>query len=289
MKMKKSLLRLYLLGTLMLAGCFGGDETPSFEEQLAADIALIEQYLTDNDIDAEVHESGIRYIRTEEGSGATPAANDVFVAKYTGSIMGGNQFTESKYGNSFTLNANLIRAWQIMLQEMNEGGKLTMYAPSGYCFGINSSAEIPANSILTFDVELVRVVDDAEEQFTADTIIIDEYLEDKGIEALVHESGIRYTVEEEGTGESPEEDSQIEVKYAGLFIDGASFDANQDGAVFNLAGHIQAWQIMIPEMKEGGKITIYAPSKFCYGPSGSGAIPPNTALVFEIELVQIIQ
>lgn len=44
---------------------------------------------------------------------------------------------------------------------------------------------------------------------------------------------------------------------------------------------------MVPTMKVGGKIVIYAPSQYCYGTGGAGSISPNSNLIFEIELISI--
>lgn len=271
----------------VLASCSKDDETVTPEEQLAIDVAIIDKYLGDNNITAEIHESEIRYVETEVGQGATPAVGDVVVLKFKADILNGNEFAESIYGNSFTLNSSLISAWQIMLPEMSEGGKMTFYAPSAYCFGTTESTSFAANSIFIFEMELVDVVTNSEEQFSADTTIIEAYLDDNGIDAVTHSSGIRYQVVQEGTGEMPEPSSTVEVRYTGTFINGAVFDQNTNGVTFALTDLIESWQIMIPEMKEGGELIIYSPSVYCYGSQGTSSIPPNTNLIFEIELLDV--
>ena len=51
---------------------------------------------------------------------------------------------------------------------------------------------------------------------------------------------------------------------------------------------IPGWQIAIPLLSKGGAGTFYIPSRLGYGPAGSGSIPPNTVLVFEIELIDFV-
>ncbi|MCP4458785.1 MAG: hypothetical protein GY816_12295 [Cytophagales bacterium] len=79
----------------------------------------------------------------------------------------------------------------------------------------------------------------------------------------------------------------VTAKYEGWFLNGNVFDASTTGATFPLSRVIVAWQITVPLIKEGGKITIYAPSGYCYGHSGYADIGPNTNLIFDIELVSI--
>ncbi|MEM9894890.1 MAG: FKBP-type peptidyl-prolyl cis-trans isomerase [Bacteroidota bacterium] len=139
-----------------------------------------------------------------------------------------------------------------------------------------------------FDDDLETNAISFEDQLAIDLEAIDSYLDRNGIEALVHESAIRYTIQEEGSGESAENSNRVTVKYKGTFFTGSVFDQNDQGITFDLANLIAAWQIMIPEMNEGAKITIYAPSVWCYGPRGSGAVPPNTNLIFEMELIEVV-
>lgn len=285
--MKKSFI-LLSIASLLVIGCSKDDEV-TFEEQLAIDLAIIDKYLADNEIDAQIHESEIRYQMTQEGDGEVPAIGDPIVAKFKGFLLNGNEFAESKYGNTFTLDASIIQAWSLMLPEMKEGGKMTIYTPSGYAFGPGGNSLIAPNSILIFEIELLRVIDGPQAQFAADTTIIEEFLLDNEIDAIVHPTGIRYTVENVGIGNSPDRSDQVVAAYQGFFLEGGSFDSNPDGALFALSNVIEAWQIILPEMKEGGKVTIYSPSRYCYGENGDGrgVILSNTVLGFDIELIRV--
>ena len=127
-----------------------------------------------------------------------------------------------------------------------------------------------------------------QEQFAVDLEMIDSYLDENGIQAEIHErvqkSILQYSF---GDGDSPNVTNSVTVKYKGLFFDGRVFDQSSS-LTFNLTGLIPAWQIMIPELNVGGKITMYAPSGYCYGTRGFGStIPPNASLIFEVELLDI--
>ena len=127
-----------------------------------------------------------------------------------------------------------------------------------------------------------------EEQLAKDIEIIDAYLDENSITANEHESGLRYVMNVEGTGDSPVLVNSVTVTYEGTFLNGGTFDSNSTGITFPLQNLIESWQIAIPLMKEGGSMTIYAPSGLCYGASGTtNGIPPNANMIFNIDLIEI--
>jgi len=91
-----------------------------------------------------------------------------------------------------------------------------------------------------------------------------------------------------GTGATAVAGDTITVNYVGTFLDGRVFDQN-NGIAFQVGvGRlIKGWDQGIPGMKVGGKRRLTVPSDLAYGPTGSGPIPPNTPLRFEVELVAI--
>jgi FKBP-type peptidyl-prolyl cis-trans isomerase FkpA len=126
-----------------------------------------------------------------------------------------------------------------------------------------------------------------EEQLQEDIRIIKQYLTDNNLTANSTASGLHYIITKEGVGGHPNAQSNVKVKYKGYLTDGTVFDqtAGSQTATFYLGGLIAGWQEGIPLLKKGGKGTFFLPSYLGYGPSGSGSIPPNTVLIFEIELV----
>ncbi len=268
---------------------FGVGPGPIDEEQLAADIITIDNFLNENGIDAEIHSSGIRYVVDQEGDGDVPALGDDVALKFTSAIMGGDVVGLDTIGFTINLSQQIIEAWRLMIPEMKENGRLTIYVPSGYAFGSSSITGIPANSILTYTIDLLERVDDADEQFVVDLEIIDELLAESNIVPREHSSAIRYVIHEQGNDLRPTSTDVVLVEYSGRFLDGTEFDATTNvPAIFDLTNLIESWRLILPLIGEGGRITFYSPSQYCYGPSGSGGvIPANTPLVFEIELVSI--
>lgn len=105
-------------------------------------------------------------------------------------------------------------------------------------------------------------------------------------------SGLQYQVLEEGDGEKPSPSDQVKCHYHGTLIDGTVFDSSvQRGepATFPVNGVIQGWVEALQMMTTGSKWRLYVPSDLAYGERGAGgAIGPNTTLVFEVELLEIV-
>ena len=95
-----------------------------------------------------------------------------------------------------------------------------------------------------------------------------------------------YIVEEEGNGTYPNLSAIVEVNYKGTLLDGTVFD---EGTVSNypLYVYINGWQEGIRLFSEGGRGTLFVPSKLGYGTTSSTTIPANSVLIFEIELVNV--
>ena len=125
-----------------------------------------------------------------------------------------------------------------------------------------------------------------QEQLERDIAEIDAYLEQEGIDAIEDPTGLRYVINKPGSGPQPNLGSQVTTNYEGRFFDGSVFDSGNN-ITFPVNGVIVGWQIMLPKMKRGEEVTVYIPSGLAYGPQGSGRIPPNSNLVFDIELLDV--
>lgn len=107
----------------------------------------------------------------------------------------------------------------------------------------------------------------------------------------VTKSGLQYKVIEKGKGRSPTEKDTVVVHYRGTLIDGTEFDSSykrNQPATFKLGQVIKGWQEALKLMKPGGKMHVAIPSDIAYGERGAGGkIGPNSALVFEINLLEV--
>lgn len=105
-------------------------------------------------------------------------------------------------------------------------------------------------------------------------------------------SGLQFTVLTEGEGEIPTFNDQVKCHYHGTLIDGTVFDSSVERgqpAVFPVNGVIQGWVEALQLMSTGSKWRLFIPSELAYGSNGAGGvIGPNSALIFDVELLEII-
>jgi len=105
-------------------------------------------------------------------------------------------------------------------------------------------------------------------------------------------SGLQYKVLVEGTGRVPSGNDKVKCHYKGTLINGDKFDSSYDRgqpAEFSLQGMIPGFTEGLQLMKEGGKYELVIPSELAYGPQGaSQKIGPNSVLIFEVELLEVI-
>jgi len=104
-------------------------------------------------------------------------------------------------------------------------------------------------------------------------------------------SGLQYEILIEGAGKKPKATDKVKCHYHGTLIDGTVFDSSVERgqpAVFGVNQVIQGWIEALQLMPVGSKWRLYLPSELAYGEHGAGrAIQPNSALIFEVELLGI--
>lgn len=127
-----------------------------------------------------------------------------------------------------------------------------------------------------------------EEQMEEDQEIIVNYINDNNLDAEKTASGLHYVILDQGTGNYPNANDDVTVRYKGYFTDGSVFDQSDNaGITFNLQQVIAGWTEGIPKLKEGGEGILLIPSALAYGPDGNSSIPPNTVLIFDVTLLDI--
>ena len=139
--------------------------------------------------------------------------------------------------------------------------------------------------------ELIVLKQKAEENAKAGKAFLQENAKKPGVKTT--KSGLQYLVLKEGKGKSPSANSNVRVHYEGRLIDGTVFDssiARQQPVDFRTTQVITGWTEGLQMMKVGAKYRFFIPADLAYGQIGSGdIIEPNSTLIFDIELLEIIK
>ena len=208
--------------------------------------------------------SGLKYEDIVTGTGTSPAPTDMVTVQYTGTLQDGTVFDASRlHGGpiSFPLNG-VIKGWTEGVGSMKVGGTRKLVIPPELGYGSQAQGSIPANSTLTFIVELVDVPKLK--------------IEDLRV----------------GTGAQAVPGKTLSLYYTGKLENGKVFDSNvgKTPLTFALGGGqmIPGFEQGVTGMKVGGTRTITIPSSLGYGAQGRGdVIPPNSTLIFDLELVDV--
>ncbi len=105
-------------------------------------------------------------------------------------------------------------------------------------------------------------------------------------------SGLQYKILQEGTGAKPLSSDKVKVHYHGTLIDGTVFDSSVERgqpATFGVTQVIKGWVEALQIMPVGSKWRLFIPSALAYGPQGPPSIGPNQALIFDVELLEIVK
>jgi peptidylprolyl isomerase len=114
-----------------------------------------------------------------------------------------------------------------------------------------------------------------------------------GDKEVTTSSGLKYIDEVVGTGPSPQKGQQVTVHYTGMLEDGKKFDSSRDRNIpftftIGIGQVIKGWDEGVMSMKVGGKRKLIIPPDLGYGSRGAPpAIPPNSTLTFEVELLGV--
>lgn len=139
--------------------------------------------------------------------------------------------------------------------------------------------------------ELIELKQKAEENAKIGQAFLTENAKKAGIKTT--KSGLQYQILQQGKGKSPKADSNVRVHYEGRLIDGTVFDssiARNQPVVFRTTQVITGWTEGLQLMKEGAKYRFFIPAELAYGQIGSGdVIEPNSTLIFDVELLEIMK
>lgn len=193
------------------------------------------------------------------------------------------------------------------LAMLSKGDSCAFWVSADSLFKKGIGAEMPAfiqkGSYLRFEVKMHDVMTMAdyvkEQEDMAKKVKADEdaalasYIKTNNISAVLDTAtGVYYQVVQEGTGARPKKGNKVVVHYTGHLVNGEIFDSSRDGGqpfdfIIGQGQVIEGWDEGIPLMRKGEKGVLYIPSYRGYGEQRAGSIPPNSTLIFEVELLDI--
>jgi FKBP-type peptidyl-prolyl cis-trans isomerase FkpA len=147
---------IFFLAIVMVSSC------KKEESQDVVDEKLIQEYLLNNNITNEIKtEFGVYYLIDSigDGSGLYPNSSSTVRVHYRGYLLDGSEFDPGNFDDAainFKL-SQVIAGWQIGMRFFERGSKGRLIIPSRYGYGPSPRANIPANSVLVFDIDLVNV------------------------------------------------------------------------------------------------------------------------------------
>jgi FKBP-type peptidyl-prolyl cis-trans isomerase len=215
--------------------------------------------------------SGLKFADVVVGTGATPASTDWVTLNFTatlqdGTLLGGSSQSGAPATIPLAELAKEVAGWAEGVSTMKVGGVRELVIPPNLAYGDQGAGNvIPPNATLVFVIELLDTKP-APKVEIKDTQV--------------------------GTGAKAEDGMTVKVNYTGTLESGKVFDSSYGKQPFEFVlgkGQvIPGWDQGLQGMKVGGKRTLTIPSDLAYGPQGAGdTIPPNSTLIFEIELLDV--
>ena len=218
------------------------------------------------------------------GTGTQAGVGDVLEVKYVGALLSDGTEFDASWNRSQTFFVPIgmgavIPGWDQGIVGMREGGRRVLITPPDLAYGSSGAgSSIPPDATLVFVVDLVAILD-LQPPAIPEPTEVGALLE---VEDLVA-----------GTGDPVESGDTVTVHYLGTLTDGTVFDASwRRGMPFTttigVGMVIPGWDQGIVGMREGGRRLLKIPSDLAYGERGSGAaIPPDTPLLFVVDLIRI--
>lgn len=280
----------------------------------------LSDYFQQNNIEAQNANDGLFYQIDERGSERFPQTGEYVIVKYKGMLLDGTVFDQSDDSDPFVFQLGyrqVIRGWDKGLINFSEGSIGKLYVPASLGYGDRGVRDqVPANSDLIYEIELVRIMDfeaydqymvelekkerrvyeqHIKTQFLKDKKIIQEYSIDNKLRAKRLPSGLSYAITKKGKGDKAQAGDLLTVQYEGRLANGEVFDATKGRETFEfMLGAkkvIPGWDEGLKYFKKGGEGWLLIPSKMAYGPreikEDDIYIPGDAVLVFKIKVVDI--
>jgi len=227
--------------------------------------------------------SGLKLYDIKVGEGESAAETSIVKIDFTIWLEGAKVLDSSIMRGEparFLLSSAPIKGLIEGVVTMKVGGKRKLVIPPDLAFGERGTRGVPPKATLIYELELLEVIASP---------VMGETPEDQYVTTP---SGLKYYDIKVGEGASPSKTSRVKVNYSGWLENGTLFDSSTIGGEpleISLNGVIAGWTEGISTMKVGGKRKLVIPPDLGYGKRETPRIPANSTLIFEVELLKIVQ
>jgi len=254
------------------------------------------------DADVVKLESGVEYANDSLGTGREAKIGDLISVHFRAWIIrdSNNLFKDwskdstrhiATIGNSFDFgqpikfklgDSAFIKGVDQAIVGMKKGGFRTIIIPSNKAYGEMGFGPIPPNSDLKVLINLVDV---------KDAIVAKAWVADS-TKIMTTKSGLKYIIVQSGSGEKADSADLVTVHYTGFLASGKIFDSSVERDEpfkfrLKLQPVIPGWEEGIKLLGKGGKAKLIIPPALGYGSAPVGSIPPNSTLIFDVEILDV--
>lgn len=265
-------------------------------------LALLVVSACSNEPDVIKTDSGLNYVDEKVGDGREIKDGDLVVTHFaawllkdSSDIYGDwqNDSTKNQFKIASTYESNQTLKFVVGSEQfikgsdegfigMKAGGKRTIIIPSELGYGEQGFGPIPPNSSIKLVVEVVEVKDP----------VVSKMMEvDPGLFKETS-SGLKYAIIEDGDGPEADSGKIVTVHYSGFLADGKVFDSSLERdepltLMLGMGQVIQGWEEGIALLRQGSKAQLVIPPQLAYGERDLGVIPPNSTLIFDVEVLEV--
>ncbi|MBL7924641.1 MAG: FKBP-type peptidyl-prolyl cis-trans isomerase [Bacteroidia bacterium] len=254
--------------------------------------------------------SGLKYHLIEQKGGRKPLPGEMMRLHLVYKDKEGRElYNSGVLGDAFVLELT-APTFKGGLEEgfamMGEGDSAAFLVPADSVFDKTFKQVLPAGirkgDLLRFEVRMKKVMSvkefrdedrtTAKKNNEAEQRAIEFYLGNNNMNVQPVKPGVYYISFREGKGEKPVQGDSVEIRYTARFLDGQVYDgsAQKGSNLLYMLGdglRLLAWEEAVASMREGGLSRLVLSSAAAYGSSGRGPVPPDTPVVFDIELVKV--
>ena len=262
-------LSLLLSLSLLTSGCLDLVEPAGYDD--TQDIVFYNNFAEEEGVITT--ESGVLYRILEEGDGSRPRNSSYIFTRYIGYSI--NREDQYDTGNN-------LEIFQPTSMQFFQGlGEILVLMSPGARYEIVLPSEQAAQNgrVYFFDMVMDSWLLEPGQFLTQN---------EQRDEVEVTESGLQYRIIEQGTGDAPTETSRVRINYKGSYTNGYIFD-QANNTTFLLRDTIEGFREGVQLIKEGGTIEMWIPSEIGYGDNTPSNILPGAVLVFEVDLIELVE